>query len=193
MQNLYQIVPKFGHLSQIVPPLHAHRIVDSVPPPPIHTHTHTHPSAHVHTVQRDETDLDELWDFPEPVSLGKEQGGRTTPQLAVQPQLEPDTVHLCHRRAQMRWHTATQQLDLLTQGSHGNQHTDTKECTRAIKLLQNWNYRIWQAAELGKYLVHFSLSYHNTSGSGHSYAYRVFAMLILPWQQQPFWCIYSAA
>ena len=70
------------------------------------------------------THPDEFGQRSQSRSLCQEQGDGTTAKLHVEPQLEPDAVHLGYGRSEVGRTATTHQLNLLAQGSHRYQDTE---------------------------------------------------------------------
>ena len=62
---------------------------------------------------------------PEPGSTCQQNGRGAAAQFGIEPQFEPDAGHLREGGPEVGGNTAAVSLYLLTQGSHGNQHTAT--------------------------------------------------------------------
>lgn len=67
--------------------------------------------------------FEEWWELSEACSLGEEEGGGPSSEPVVEPELEPDAVHLGHSGADVGRLTTAHRVHLLTQWSHRNQDT----------------------------------------------------------------------
>ena len=67
--------------------------------------------------------FEEWRELAEACSLGEEEGRGASSELVVEPELEPDAVHLRHSGADVGGLTTAHRVYLLTQWSHGDKDT----------------------------------------------------------------------
>ena len=67
--------------------------------------------------------FEEWWELAKACSFGKEEGRGPSSEAVVEPELEPDAVHLRHSGAEVGRLTTAHRVHLLTQWSHRDQDT----------------------------------------------------------------------